>query len=122
MQEWRRRTAESPDNDTSQGRLDFFEQHRIAYEPSCAQRHGGASSIPTDWEHFLKATYRVRCNLFHGEKGLLDPHDQVIVASAFRVLAHVIETQEIFGASALTGDGPDAGCSRVPPGARHRES
>jgi hypothetical protein len=86
MQDWRRRSpSEWLANDSDEERLRFFERHNISYEPACAWRHG-ASSIPVDWEHFIWATYRVRCNLFHGEKSLHDPHDQIIVASAFRAL------------------------------------
>ena len=97
VQDWRRQTPERPTTNFNEDRLHFFEQHRISYEPACAGLHGQASSIPLDWEHFVHATYRVRCNLFHGEKSLHDPDDQVIVASAFRALVGFLGGQRIFG-------------------------
>ena len=42
--------------------------------------------MPLDWPHTLAALYRVRCNLFHGEKGRHSEMDQRIVASGFRTL------------------------------------
>lgn len=99
VQDWRRRTQDRPASVSNQDRLTFFEQHRISYEPACAGRHGQTSSIPLDWEHFIHATYRVRCNLFHGVKSPLDRDDQIIVASAFRALVGFLERQRIFGHS-----------------------
>ena len=46
--------------------------------------------MPLDWPHTLEALYRVRCNLFHGEKGLDSEMDALIVSSAFRVLVHFL--------------------------------
>jgi len=81
--------------DPHEERLRFFEKYSICYEPRCAPQHV-ASSIPLDWEHFIRATYRVRCNLFHGDKSLYHPDDQIIVASAFRALAGFLDGQRIF--------------------------
>lgn len=98
VQDWRRlQPTGRPTADTNDERLDFFEEHGISYEPTCARRHGQAAAIPLDWEHFLHATYRVRCNLFHGAKSLGDLHDQAIVASSFRTLVGFLARQEIFG-------------------------
>jgi hypothetical protein len=44
--------------------------------------------IPLTWPNSLNAIYKVRCNLFHGEKSLRDEQDQRIVAAAFRVLVY----------------------------------
>src|SRR5262245_57209145 len=39
------------------------------YQPQCWKRHRDAGEqVPLDWPHTLAAIYRVRCNLFHGEK------------------------------------------------------
>ena len=93
MQDRRRLSPERLNS--NEDRLDIFERQGISYEPACAGRHR-ASPMPRDWEHFIHATYRVRCNLFHGEKSLYDPDDQIIVASAFRALAGFPDGEGIF--------------------------
>lgn len=55
------------------------------YEPRCWQVHQPGTP-PVDWPHTLKALYRVRCNLFHGQKGAHVQSDREIVHSAFGVL------------------------------------
>ena len=61
------------------------------YQPRCWVRHQQESPpVPADWPHTLEALYRVRCNLFHGEKGLESEMDALIVGSAFRVLLHFL--------------------------------
>jgi len=65
----------------SQG-LDWF-------EPRCWKKHKDAGeSIPVDWPHTLAALYKVRCNLFHGQKSAHSEMDQQIVSLAFRTLAY----------------------------------
>lgn len=60
----------------------------IAYEPSCGFSHiERTGSIPVDWPHCLHTIYRVRCNLFHGEKSLHSEMDARVVKGAFDVLA-----------------------------------
>lgn len=44
--------------------------------------------FPLTWTNTLPSIYRVRCNLFHGDKCLSSESDQEIVAAAFRVLIH----------------------------------
>ncbi|MCP3682369.1 MAG: hypothetical protein GY861_06725 [bacterium] len=62
------------------------------YEPRCWIKHReNQEPVPLDWPHTLSALYRVRCNLFHGEKGIDSEMDQRIVHSAFQVLVHFIE-------------------------------
>lgn len=57
------------------------------YEPSCWQAHHEAGeAVPLDWPHTLAAIYRVRCNLFHGEKSAHSEMDRKIVESAFSTL------------------------------------
>jgi hypothetical protein len=58
-----------------------------AYAPQCWKRHHDAKvPVPLDWPHTLAALYRVRCNLFHGEKAAHSEMDQRIVADALRTL------------------------------------
>lgn len=64
------------------------------YAPSCWKRHGGAA--PADWPHTISALYRVRCNLFHGEKNPDSEIDRVIVDTGFRVLSGFISGAELF--------------------------
>ena len=59
------------------------------FEPPCWKRHRDAGEqVPLDWPHTLTAIYRVRCNLFHGEKAAHSEIDQRVVSSAFRTLLH----------------------------------
>jgi hypothetical protein len=61
------------------------------YQPRCWKRHQDeGETLPLDWPHTLEALYRVRCNLFHGEKGLDSQMDALVVSSAFRVLVHFL--------------------------------
>ena len=62
------------------------------YSPACYFRHElEGSIIPADWPHTVCAIYQVRCNLFHGFKGLYSENDTAIVSAGFRVLVHVIQ-------------------------------
>jgi hypothetical protein len=47
--------------------------------------------MPLDWAHAMKALYRVRCNLFHGEKARTSEDDKRIVTAAYNVLAEVAQ-------------------------------
>jgi hypothetical protein len=59
------------------------------FEPPCWKRHRDAGEpVPLDWTHTLTALYRVRCNLFHGEKAAHSEIDQRVVSCAFRTLLH----------------------------------
>ncbi len=61
------------------------------YDPGCWRRHESAGEeVPLDWPHTLTALYRVRCNLFHGDKSRHSEMDQHIVASAFQVMVHFL--------------------------------
>lgn len=67
-------------------------QHYLAnnitdFEPQCYQRHiQTGQAVSLDWPHTLAVLYRVRCNLFHGEKAVHSEMDRLIVSAAFRVL------------------------------------
>jgi hypothetical protein len=59
------------------------------FDPLCWKRHREAGEqVPLDWPHTLAAIYRVRCNLFHGEKAAHSEIDQRVVSSAFGTLLH----------------------------------
>ena len=61
----------------------------IHFAPRCAIEHLETSGIiPLDWEHFLPTVYRVRCNLFHGEKDPYAQRDLDVVETALGSLAH----------------------------------
>jgi hypothetical protein len=47
--------------------------------------------VPLDWSHTLAALYRVRCNLFHGEKARGSENDRVVVARAHETLLAFLE-------------------------------
>lgn len=57
----------------------------IERSPSCYPKHV-TEGYPLDWAHTVDALYRVRCNLFHGEKGLHNENDKAIVTAAADVL------------------------------------
>ncbi len=55
--------------------------------PECWVGHKAAGEpVPLDWPHTLAAIYRVRCNLFHGEKSAHSEMDRRIVLAAYKVL------------------------------------
>jgi len=62
-----------------------------AFEPRCWKRHvDDGEAVPLDWPHVLKAIYKVRCNLFHGQKSAHSEMDKEIVSAAFLTLAHFV--------------------------------
>lgn len=57
------------------------------FEPECAEWHQARGEpVPCDWPHVIAAIYRVRCNLFHGEKSAHSEMDRRIVRAAFLTL------------------------------------
>lgn len=77
------------------------------YQPSCWQQHDGVP--PTDWRHTFKTIYRVRCNLFHGEKTLNSENDILIVRSAYDVLSNFVRVTGMIGGPAVQrGVAPDS--------------
>lgn len=66
------------------------------FEPRCWEKHNDAGEkCPCDWPHTISAIYRMRCNLFHGEKSPYSLIDQRIVQSAFRVLIDFFRKAEV---------------------------
>lgn len=60
------------------------------HKPPCAFEHSDRKEIPIDWPHTISAIYQVRCNLFHGYKGLHSENDVLIVSKAFRILIRLL--------------------------------
>ncbi|RYH32853.1 MAG: hypothetical protein EON54_20690 [Alcaligenaceae bacterium] len=57
------------------------------FAPECSKWHRERGEpVPCDWPHFIAATYRVRCNLFHGEKSAHSEMDRRIVRAALLTL------------------------------------
>jgi len=58
-----------------------------AFEPQCWKRHSDSDElVPLDWPHALAALFRVRNNLFHGEKSAHIENDKRIVSVSYRLL------------------------------------
>lgn len=55
--------------------------------PDCHLIHTG--DIHPDWSHTLEALYRVRCNLFHGQKSGAGNEDRAILTAAAAVLVPI---------------------------------
>ena len=59
--------------------------------PDCWIRHRTANEQPPlDWAHTLSVLYRIRCNLFHGDKVPHSETDRKLVSAGFRVLVHFL--------------------------------
>jgi hypothetical protein len=69
----------------------LLDQGAKQYAPDCWPSHEQADEIPLDWAHTLAALYRVRCNLFHGDKGRNSENDRLVVGAAFSVLMTFLE-------------------------------
>lgn len=71
--------------------VDYYLQHGIPHEPSCFKSHTeSGEQIPIDWPHTLVSIYRVRNNLFHGEKSSSSEMNALIVHSSFRTLCNFL--------------------------------
>lgn len=65
----------------------YFAEGASEFEPECGEWHiRRGETIPCDWPHVIAAIYRVRCNLFHGEKSAHSEMDRRIVRAAFLTL------------------------------------
>jgi len=42
-------------------------------------------------DQVLDVIYQIRCNLFHGQKSMIDPHDRELVELAFHILSKIFE-------------------------------
>jgi hypothetical protein len=54
----------------------------------------GGEQCPIDWPHTITGIYKVRCNLFHGQKAAHSEMDRHIVAAAFRTLVFFMREAE----------------------------
>jgi hypothetical protein len=71
---------------------DYIQQGAEIYAPKIDEAPIPiGDDIPLTWGNALPAIYRVRCNLFHGEKSVRDEQDQRIVGAAFRVLVYAFK-------------------------------
>ena len=74
----------------------YLEAGLTEFEPACANWHiQRGEPIPRDWPHFIQAVYRIRCNLFHGEKSAHSEMDRRIVKSALMCLTFFFRSAEI---------------------------
>jgi hypothetical protein len=67
----------------------------VAHQPQCFLLH--SRKPPLDWPHTLHALYRVRNNLFHGEKGMWIDADRRVVTVASDLLAAYLDTSMLLG-------------------------
>lgn len=93
VQELRRRELANPHyGPRSKMIAEYLSAGAQEFEPKCWRRHSSESmGIPVDWPHVLAALYRVRCNLFHGEKAVSSEGDQKMVGRSHRVLVHFLK-------------------------------
>ena len=75
-------------------RIRTYLDSNVPFEPSCWLSHNQRER-PMDWMHTFKTLYRVRCNLFHGEKTLDSENDRNIVQRAHAVLVRVAQLLEL---------------------------
>ncbi len=92
-QELRKKHVSSQTGSRDEAIKTYHETYDIKdFQPQCFFIHREAGVNPReaflDWPHTLGALYRVRCNLFHGEKDVGSDNDNKIVLSALRVLSH----------------------------------
>ncbi|MEO6964350.1 MAG: hypothetical protein ABI076_00465 [Acidobacteriaceae bacterium] len=87
----------APDSETRRQRIERYKTIRLEsrnparHKPACAFLHSDRyEDIPLDWPHTLSAIYQVRCNLFHGYKGVHSENDVLVVSSAFKILGRLL--------------------------------
>lgn len=74
----------------------YFDAGLTDFEPNCAKLHlDRGEPIPRDWSHFIQAVYRVRCNLFHGEKSAHSEMDCAIIRAALLSLTAFFRSTHI---------------------------
>lgn len=74
----------------------YLDAGLTSFEPDCWTAHRDAGEpVPLDWTHTLAAIYRVRNNLFHGEKSAHSEMDRTIVRAAFATLILFFRRAEI---------------------------
>jgi hypothetical protein len=66
------------------------------FSPECWRRHSEAhEEVPLDFPHTAAALYRVRCNLFHGDKAPHSEVDRTLVYNGFRLLAEFLQSWDL---------------------------
>lgn len=74
----------------------YLGQGVTKYEPKCWEKHSvEPCGAPVDWLHTLPTLYRVRNNLFHGEKARHLETDRLIVSRALPVLLTFLKEADI---------------------------
>jgi hypothetical protein len=75
----------------------YLELEGISFSPECWRYHKEkrGEAVPADWPHTIETIYRVRCNLFHGEKSPHSEMDADIVKAAFDVLVTFLAAGDI---------------------------
>ncbi len=96
VQDLRRRGVGPVAGETRREIVDYYlglpESGRLRFEPRCWRRHAEkGEEVPLDWPHTLAVLYRVRCNLFHGEKAHHSEVDRLIVHASLRVLVEFFD-------------------------------
>ncbi len=76
------------DRDRDEAKRAYFAGGARQFEPRCYREH---DDVPLDWGHTLVSLYRVRCNLFHGEKARSSESDQAVVSAAFATLLAFVD-------------------------------
>jgi hypothetical protein len=74
----------------------FIAEGAQQFRPKCWIHHQHAGERPADWAHTLEALYRVRSNLFHGEKARSSENDQQVVRAAHGTLFAVLTETHCF--------------------------
>jgi hypothetical protein len=72
----------------------YLEAGARDFAPPCLFEH---ERLPLDWGHTLAALYRVRCNLFHGEKARSSENDQLVVSAAYDTLRAFLDESRLLG-------------------------
>jgi len=75
----------------------YLEAGAKMLDPKCYLKHRAAHQpIPIDWTHALIGLYRVRNNLFHGQKAAYIENDLAIVSSAYGLLRSFLSESRYF--------------------------
>ena len=94
----RRQGIHVPAGSSRAERIEHYLAHGLTeFEPSCWHEHD--RNPPLDWPHSFRSLYRVRCNLFHGEKTLDSDNDRIIIETAYSVLASFVREADLFEVS-----------------------
>lgn len=84
------------------------------FDPKCYLKHRAARElVPCDWAHALVTIYRVRNNLFHGQKTMYIENDRRIVSAAYRLLLAFVTQSRWFTPTDDVQTGPFAHAARL---------